>query len=436
MIIPFVNTLKDKISGNSLYKSSFWAVFGNGIGNFLMLLSGIFIARTVGKDLYGEYGMVKTTMYTMATFSTLAFGNTTTKFIADYLQKDLPSVKSIVRSAVWVVLLFSICMCGILFLFSERIAIFVEEPQLARAFKFLGVIIVFRALNTLGAGILGGFKDFRQVGINNIISGVIMISLSVPLTKAFSLTGAYIALISSQVTLCFLNLFFVFRHQNGIVSYSTVNYAKVLFVFSLPFAINELVYTITSWGSNMVITKLSSLGELGMYTACSQWNSIIMFMPGLLGNVILSYLSSSASGDCQAHHNLIKKMLFVNFISTLIPLVIVALFANYIEAYYGSSFVGMKSVLRLCIVGTLFTCLSRVFDSNLMSSGKRWTAFAICNTFYITSLIASAVLLYKTDGVNAAMNVTRLSVIMAALMLLTYILEYWIRYKSVKNNQK
>ena len=138
----FFQTVKDKISSNSLYKNSFWAVFGNGIGNFLMLVSGIFIARTIGKDLYGEYGMVKTTMYTMATFSTLAFGNTSTKFIADYLQKDLSCVKSIVRSAMWVVLLFSVSVCGLLFLFSERIAIFVNEPQLARAFKFLGVIII------------------------------------------------------------------------------------------------------------------------------------------------------------------------------------------------------------------------------------------------------------------------------------------------------
>lgn len=431
----FFQTVKDKISSNSLYKNSFWAVFGNGIGNFLMLVSGIFIARTIGKDLYGEYGMVKTTMYTMATFSTLAFGNTSTKFIADYLQKDLSCVKSIVRSAMWVVLLFSVSVCGLLFLFSERIAIFVNEPQLARAFKFLGVIIIFRALNTLGAGILGGFKDFRQVGINNIIAGLIMFCLSVPLTKVFSLNGAYISLIASQVCLCILNLTFVYRHQNKIPSYSETGFVKVLFVFSLPFAINELIYTITTWGSSMVMTKFASLGELGIYTACSQWSSIILFMPGLLGNVILSYLSSSASGDHQAHHTLMKRMLLVNFVSTLIPLVIVILFASFIARYYGSSFAGMESVLRLCIIGTLFTCLSRVFDSNLMSSGKRWTAFAICNTFYIASLIAATVILYYTNGVNAAMNMALLSVVYNALMLTVYVIEYWIRLKSVKAGQ-
>lgn len=401
-----------------------------------MLISGIFIARTIGKDLYGEYGMVKTTMYTMATFSTLAFGNTSTKFIADYLQKDLSSVKSIVRSALWIVLVFSLCMCGLLFLLSEQIATFVDEPQLARAFKFLGIIIVFRALNTLGAGILGGFKDFRRVGINNIIAGVVMFSLSISLTRVWGLTGAYVSLISSQVCLCVLNLWFVYRHQKSITYYSSASFAKVLFVFSLPFAINELVYTATAWGNNMVMTKFASLGELGMYTACSQWNSIILFMPGLLGNVILSYLSTAASGDRQEHHSLMKRMLFVNFVSTLVPLIIVMLFANFIARYYGDSFAGMESVLRLCIIGTLFTCLSRVFDSNLMSSGKRWTAFAICNTFYISTFVAASIILYKTNGENAAMNMMRLGVILSALMLTVYVIEYRIRYKkAIRVNQ-
>ena len=43
---------------SNFFKDSSWAVFGNGIGYGLMLLSGIIIARMLGKDLYGEYGFV------------------------------------------------------------------------------------------------------------------------------------------------------------------------------------------------------------------------------------------------------------------------------------------------------------------------------------------------------------------------------------------
>jgi O-antigen/teichoic acid export membrane protein len=430
-----LNTFIEKVNNNSLYKNSFWAVFGNGIGNFLMLLSGIFIARMLGKDLYGEYGMVKTTMYTMATFSTLAFGNTTTKFIADYIQKDLPSVKSIIKSSVWIVVLFSISTCVFLYLLSNKIALFVNEPQLADAFKFLGVLIIFRALNTLGAGLLGGFKDFKHVGINNIVAGSIMFLLCIPLTSLYSLTGAYISLITSQIVLCILNLFFVYRHQKGIQTYSNTNFSKLLLVFSFPFALTEFIYTVTTWGGSMVVTKYASLGELGMYTACAQWNAIILFMPGLLGNVILSYLSSSASGSEKVHHHqLVKRMLLVNFLSTLLPLAIVAVAASYIAQYYGSTFVGMDSILRIGILATIFTCLSRVFDSNLMSIGKRWTAFTICSSSYIMSLIGAIILMKLTNGVNAAMNMTKFGLFMSVSLLIVYVVEYLIRYRSHKSH--
>ena len=59
-----------RLRNSQLFKDSFWAVFGNGLGNFLLLMAGILIARLLGKDVYGEYGMVKTTMFHMAAFST------------------------------------------------------------------------------------------------------------------------------------------------------------------------------------------------------------------------------------------------------------------------------------------------------------------------------------------------------------------------------
>lgn len=419
-----IKSIKESFKNNSLYKDSFWAVFGNGIGNFLLLLSGIIIARLLGKDLFGEYGMVKTTMFTMATFSTLALGNSSTKFVAEYLQKDLSSVKSIISTCIKIVLIFSLAMCMLLFIFASTIADFVNEPRLELSFRFLGFIIVFRALNTLGAGILGGLKKFKQVGINNIIAGSIMFSLCIPMTKLYSLTGAFICLLSSQVCLCLLNIYYVYRFQKPIDSYSSENFGKSLLSFTFPFAINELVYTFTTWGNNLFITKYSTLGDLGILTACMQWNSIVLFMPGLLANVILSYLSTSAVGNGQDHQHLLKRMLIINLISTLIPLVIVIFFSKYITSYYGESFRGMEIVLLVALLGTVFTCLSRVFDSNLMSEGRRWTAFSICSVIYIIQFILTIVILKLTDGYNAAVNMATLSVVMSVVMLLIYVLEY------------
>ena len=65
MTISFKDIRQNLIS-SSLFKDSFWAVFGNGLGYFLLLVAGIVIARFLGKDIYGEYGVVKTTMFHIA----------------------------------------------------------------------------------------------------------------------------------------------------------------------------------------------------------------------------------------------------------------------------------------------------------------------------------------------------------------------------------
>ena len=124
-------------------------------------------------------------------------------------------------------------------------------------------------------------------------------------------------------------------------------------------------------------------------------------------------------------------MLLINFISTLIPLIIVMLFSNYITSYYGQSFNGMEVVLLVAILCSVFICLSRVFDSNLMSEGRRWTSFSICSIIYLIQFILTIVILKLTDGQNAAMNMSLLSVVMSAVMLSLYFIEYRISCKTI-----
>ena len=50
--LRFLELMIKRFKLNKFAKDSFWSVFGNGLGNALMLLAGIIIARMLGKDLY------------------------------------------------------------------------------------------------------------------------------------------------------------------------------------------------------------------------------------------------------------------------------------------------------------------------------------------------------------------------------------------------
>ena len=433
-----LNKFSQRLRNSSFFKDSFWAVFGNGLGNFLMLLSGILIARFLGKDLYGEYGVVKSTMFLIALFATFGLGDTSTKYIAEYIQKDVAQIRNIINASLRIVCLFSGGMCLLLLISAEALAEFVKVPHMAVAFRFLGIIIVFRALNTVGAGLLGGFKDYRKLGINNVIAGLSMLSLAIPLTLLWDLKGSLIALLLSQVLLSVLNLIAVSRKSHIYSRKYQQRFEKEMLSFSFPFALNEFVYTVCSWLGTLLMTRYSSVGELGIGSAAGQWNSIIMFMPGLLGNVILSYLSTTARTNERQHSLIIRRMLLVNFVCTVIPLFIVVLFSDLITELYGPTFVTMKPVLVVSIIGTIFACLTRVFQSNLMSEGKKWRAFTIRSSYNFLQLVVSYVVLRLTNGVDAAYNLAWVSSSIALFSLFLYLGDYMIgrsvsmKYKSLK----
>lgn len=356
---------------NQFLKDSFWAVFGNGIGNFLLLVAGIIIARFLGKDIYGEYGMVKTTMFHIAAFASFGLSYTSTKFIAEYKAKDDTYIKSITISTINTTLISSLSFSILMFLLADSLAAFIHAPQLESAFKFLSVITIFRALSTVGSGLLAGFKEFKSLGLNNIISGVIMLVLAVPFTYYYGLNGSLMTLCISQFVLAMLNIYKVLNiafHQNN---QRSTKFYKRLFSFSIPIELQELSYVISNWGANLIITRYASLGELGIYTACSQWYAIVLFLPSLLQNVVLSYLSGSTNNQ-KDNKNILHRMLRVNFICAIIPFSIVAFASPLIVSFYGKTFVGMESILIILIVATIPATLSNVYVANMLANNKNW----------------------------------------------------------------
>ena len=367
-----ISDIKNRLQKSKLLKDSFWAVFGNGLGNCLLLIAGIIIARILGKDLYGEYGMVKTTMFYIASFSTLGLGFTSTKYIADSVSNAPDKLRHIIKTSLGTTFAFSMLLCILLFVFSGALANYIEEPQSAPAFRALGLIVVLRAINTISAGILAGYKSFKAIGINSVISGSVLLLFASILTYKFGLTGSFVALALSQVVNALLNFLVVVQHYNSsVVSSVDCSVSKEMLLFTIPVAIQEFSYMVSTWGGTMILTKYASLGEVGLWSAASQWNAIILFIPHLLVNVVLSHLSG-LSRNPDGHSKMLKKMLIINFVCSFLPFVVVYLFAGVISTFYGNTFVGLKAVIRVVTFSSVISCLSTVFQSSLLSKGRNW----------------------------------------------------------------
>ena len=418
-----IHTIIERLKNSSLAKDSFWAVFGNGLGNFLLLLGGIIIARLLGKDLYGEYGVVKTTMFYIAGFATFGLGYTSTKFVAEYLKTAKEHVLSIVKASTGITLVISTILCCILFFFSTNLANYINEPSLANAFRYLGIIIVFKALSQTGSGILAGLKRFKSLGINNIISGFTLLICGAVFTFLWGIHGSLLALLFSQAILFFLNYYHIYKESRHL-THSTSSFYQKLLTFSLPVSIQELSFTISNWGVTLLIAKYANVGEVGLYSAAAQWNTIVMFIPVLLSNVVISYLSDDATNSSE-HHSMFRKLLLVNFICAIIPFLIVFSLSGFIASFYGASFVGLSTIISMMVFSTIFSTMAYVYQSNMISLGQNWSLFVIRvirDLFMILSLYV--VLLHNSE--NAAYHMALLSVLTSILYLVMLVFRQYV----------
>lgn len=428
-----LSALKYKLMRSRLFKDSFWAVFGNGLGNALLLLAGIIIARLLGKDVYGEYGVVKTTMLYIAGFATFGLGITSTKFVAQYMTEDRNHIESIVRASLQITIIFSGLIAVALLLFASSLAEFLDEPGMTYAFRILGLIVVCRSMTTTEAGILAGFGAFKDLAKNNVMAGIYMLITATLLTYFYGLTGAFIALLTSQALNMVLNYFSIRTECKTISNKGNTSYFKELISFSFPIALQESSYTICNWGGIMILTKLSTLGEVGMYSAAAQWNAIIAFVPGLLYNVVLSHLSS-ANDDVEKHYKTVNLMLKANLICTLIPLIVVCVSSKWIASFYGKSFEGLASLICLYSLITIPDCCAQVFKSEFISLGRNWFMFFLRAIKDAVLLVMAYILLKNVASIHGAtlyVLATMSATILYFMLLSIFYLKHYKEQKSV-----
>ncbi len=413
---------KIKSFQNRLIQDSFWALLGNVMSKGLALLAGILVARFLGKDLYGELGIVRNTILSFAIFSTFGLGYTATKYIAKYRESNSQKLYLTVYYSRLVTLGVSGVLGAILFIGAEYFATHVLlASHLSTIVRVLAILIVINALITLQIGILSGLGRFKEMAKINSIIGIFTFIVSVILTYFFSLNGAILGLLLTQILNFILNTRLVNRYvlKNKVVK--DLDYFKEVMYFTIPVALQEAVFSLAYWLSTVLLVKYSSYGELGLYTATLQWNSIILFIPGILRNVVLSHLSTSED-NAQNHSELMKQTLKINFFATLVPALVVFLLSGFITSFYGSSFVELKLLLHTSVLITIFASISNVYAQAYMSKGMNWEMliFRLLRDMGVLGLFMIFIYNNRSESKYLIMSYLILNIVFAFLMVIYY----------------
>lgn len=363
----------ERLQKSVLFKDSFWALLGNVLGKGLALIAGIAVARFLGSEEYGEYGMIRNNLTMIAIFSSLGLGYTATKFIAECKgDSELAYIiHKMVSRITWIT---SSIIMGLVATFAEPLAIWLDAPHLSHLLMYASVAVVLNAVNTTQIGELSGFKAYKTIAFNNTWAGIVTFVASVGLTYFYGIEGAVVALIISFAFNCLLNWLSIRKHLPvRRMTKGSKHYREIL-SFTFPVALQESSYSLTHWFSTILLIKLAGYEELGLYSAATQWMAVMMFVPAALRNVALSHLSEN-NDDMRANKQVLKRMVQINLITTLFPFIIIAMLSSWICSWYGESYVNMQSVLNVCMFTTVVNSLTNVFTQNLIAMSQNWYLF-------------------------------------------------------------
>lgn len=409
-----IDKFLNRIKGSSLAKDSFWSVFGNAVNMLILMICGIIIARVVGKDLFGQYGIVKNLMTSLASLAAFGFGYSSTTLISSNSSK----YGGITVAASQIVTVISTTIFLLIIFFATPISEFLNKPDFKTFIYYIGVLMFFKALFTVGRGILAGYKQFKRIGINSIYSAFLMLIICYPFTKIWGLYGALYALLLYQLFEAILALFSAYRSETIKIKYQYKDYIEII-KNTFPVAIHEFSFTISSVAIVMAVLHYSSYGEYALYSIAMQWNAIIIVIPTLLMNLTLSYLSSEQIRV--SHSIMFRRMILINVVSTFFPLCIVLLGVEYISQFYGDDFIDLIPILRISVFSTLFSNISLVFQSNLMSEGRSWylAVYRTCRDIVgIIVLILSFIVFSSYNGAIIAVSVNLIMCILYVFLLM------------------
>jgi len=184
-----------------------------------------------------------------------------------------------------------------------------------------------------------------------------------------------------------------------------MNEIGVIFNFSLPAALSGIMVSPANWICvAMLVNQADGYHEMGIYNAANQWYAALIFLPNLLGQVLLPILSRGMGDkDIASAKKVLSMSMLINLIATVPALVVLSIMSTWIMALYGKDFsVGGLTLIIVLITATL-TSIQNPVGQLIAASNVMWTGFIMNLGWAIVFIVMTMMMVHwGSTGIAAA----------------------------------
>ena len=382
---------------------AFWSFSGTAMGKLCLLVAGILCAHLLKQEVFGQLGMIRSTLNIFIVFGASGIGVTATKLISTYRTNDIPRLLRMTRLTfrlAWVMALVLMVFC---FVLARPIARHILHAEhLTFELQIASVLLLFSILYGVQNGVLTGLEQFKIMARNTFIGSLLEAVLMVAGAYFWGLTGAIVGLGIGLGALFWVNRLSIKKHYAQYVvgemqSMRTPNDWSMLLNDCIPATLSALMVTPTFWGIRTILLQHDGYNSLALFEAADQWKVMMLFIPTAISQMVLPILTSIRQQRQQFRHVLLANIALIVGISSMITLMVLLL-GGPIMQLYGKGFSDKMPLVYLAL-SNIFSAYSNIIEMSIYSKNKMWQAFVI-NLFWAIVLLVSAYGLVER-GLNA-----------------------------------
>lgn len=431
-----VRRVKASPLGYRLASGAIWSISGAVISRALMLLANIIVARMLTREVYGELGIIRSTVNMFVVFAGFGMGLTATKHVAEFRQSDPARAGRIMALSSAFTFFTGALIAVILFFAAPWLAgLTLNAPHLATELRISGLILLVSAMNGAQTGALAGFEAFKTIAGINLRTGLISFPIFIAGAWLGGLHGSVWALGASMAVNWFLNHLALRKESSKhSIPFSFADCTRewpILWKFSLPAVLSGVMVSPVVWLCNaMLVNQPGGYGEMALFDAANQWRAAILFVPGMLGQIVLPMLSSlNGPGEQAKYLKVLKINVLTNGGTALVVSIPIALAAPWIMKTYGSDFETGRSILVCLAFSTVIMSINNIVGQSIASKGRMWIGFFFNALWAATLLFASHILIRGGHGALGVAMANLFAYLVHSLWQTIYILRFACRAK-------
>jgi O-antigen/teichoic acid export membrane protein len=356
-----------------------WSVVAAGFGQGSTFLIRIVVANLLGRQIFGEYAMIQSTVVTVASIAQVATGYTATRYVAEFRSTD-PDRAGRILGLCGLVATVSACLAALALLAgaSWLAGNVLRAPHLAFAIGLMAIVMFFTVMNGYQLGALAGLESYRALAITGMVGGVASITIC-PAAAWFGglhwILGGLGAASAAQWLVARRLLAWETARRKISVRWRWVSRDfSALSRFTLPATLSGLSAVPAVWVAQLFLVRQpGGYDQMALYGAANSFKMLVLFLPYVINNVGLSVLSHQRGlYDGGDYRRLFRINIGLTAGTVLLGALAVILLGPWLVGAFGHTFGGAYPVLVLLMLGTVSEALGVATYQVISVEEKIW----------------------------------------------------------------